>query len=102
MTVYQMMNSAARFLGSGPASGYRRPGLVTPDILRRSDERAQGLEIAGQQTTGARLDEDVAESCGLHRPGHDRDLAGIGRELAQEGVAGAATHQVHDLQRSTR
>ena len=75
----------------------RRARLVAADVLGRADERAQRLEVPGKQPAGARLDQDVAERRRLDRPGHDRQPAGVGGELAQERVACAAADEVDDL-----
>jgi hypothetical protein len=43
--------------------------LVPANVLRASDECAQRLEVAGEQPSSARLDEDVAERRRLDGPG---------------------------------
>ena len=52
--------------------------------------RPDGAERAG-------LHQRVAERGGLDRPGHDRQAAGVGGELAEQRVAGAAADDVHDV-----
>src|SRR5689334_19869692 len=88
------MKSATRT--SGPAVLARRPRLERPDVLRAADERAEGREVALEQAMGAGLDQDVAECGRLNRSGEDRQLAGIGGQLAQELVARPATDEMHD------
>ncbi len=102
--------SDARRRGLTPAddlrqpSGYRadarRPGLVAAQVLGRPDERPQAFEIARQQPVRAGLDEDVAERRRLDRPGDHRQPAGVGGELAEQRVAGAAADEVDDVDRA--
>ena len=49
------------------------------------------------QPVGPGLDEDVAERRRLGRARHHRQPAGVGGELAQQRVAGAAADDVHDV-----
>ena len=65
-----------------------------------ANERAQRLEVAGEQAARARLDEHVAERGRLDRTGDDRQPAGVGGQLAEQLVARAAADQVDDLDRS--
>src|SRR5258705_5422555 len=86
-----------RGLVSGPASCQRRPRFVAPDVLGCPDQRPQRLEVAGEEAARPSLDQHIAESSGLDRPGKDRELARISGQLAQERIASAATDQVDDL-----
>ncbi len=83
----------------GGAPGRRvAPGLVPPQRLCTGEEPPHRRTVA-DQTVCAGLDEDVAERGGLRRAGHDRQPAGVGRQLAQELVAGTAADDVDDVDR---
>src|SRR5204862_1654853 len=58
---------------------------------------------AGQvrrSAVGAGLDTDVAQGGGLHRAGDYGQAAGVGGELAQRFVAGAAADEVDHVDRA--
>src|SRR5207244_9393763 len=89
----------------GPGQAWRRrcpggrvgAGLVAVDGLGGADQGAQGGQIVGGGTESAGLDERVAEGGGFDGAGEDRDAAGVGGELAEQLVAGAAADNVHSV-----
>ena len=70
----------------------RRSRLVGRDLERAAHDVARLGERA-DVAEGQRLHEDVAGGGGLDRSRHDRAAGGVGRELAQQPVAGAAARR---------
>ena len=62
-----------------------------------ADQRPQRLEVAGRAPRRAGLDEHVAERGRLDRTGEHRQPAGVGGQLAEQLVAGAAADEVDDV-----
>src|SRR5262245_38890443 len=97
----QVTKSAMRTLSSPPQPVLQRlpavrvaARLVAPDLLSLPQHAPQCREASVEHARGARLDKDVAERGGLDRAGQHRFAAGVGGQLAQQLVAGAAADDV--------
>ena len=70
--------------------------------LRRAHTGAQRRQVALDPALRPSLDEEVAHRRRLDRSGDDRQVAGVGRQLAEQRVLGPTADEVHDLDRDAR
>ena len=75
----------------------RTPWLVSPDLEGSANNLACVCQRA-QQSQANGLDKDVTDGRGFNRTGQDLAVAGVGRELAEQGVLAASSHHVDDLE----
>ena len=90
----RFQNSITRLCGGPSVAGTRGVG----DALERlSDGSAAGCD-AGQRAGGDRLQHDIAESGGLHRPADYITSAGVGCHLAEILIHAAAADDAEGCQ----
>ena len=68
-----------------------------PQPAAGPDQGAKPGQVSRRNPQRARLNQDVADRRRLDRPGHHGQPAGVGGELAQQLVPGAAADQVHGV-----
>src|SRR5580698_6726559 len=71
--------------------------LEAPQPAAGPDQTAEPGQVSRSNPQRARLNQDVADRRRLDRPGHHGQPAGVGGELAQQLVPGAAADQVHGV-----